>query len=131
MVIVAVVLLIIFLIVILNSFSKFNATMITANNKLNLIEQNGILSIDFKTRYEYGVCCMQLQRYTRAIEIFEGLFEDSQYLDVFPSHLKIRVRKNIEFCVKPLPWSSGTIEDRNGDFLHYFLVQRFGREHYN
>ena len=126
---IVVLIIIVIAIIVFNSFSKFLAHMRAANNDL-LRFQSSIMSIDFKSRYEFGVCYMKLQQYSKALEIFETLFEDSQYIDDFPTDLKVRVRKNIDFCSKPLPWSSTSIEDKNGDYLHYVLVQKFGREHY-
>lgn len=129
--VIGIIILIVLLVIIFNSYSKFNAQLIAEQSRLNRFENSRVLSIDFKARYDYGVCCMKMQQYVDAMQIFEGLFEDARYIDEFPEQLKIRVRKNIEFCLKPLPWSPGRIENKTGDYLHYFLVQRFGNQRYN
>lgn len=68
---------------------------------------------------EYASALMLCQQYKSALELFEdmkrkGLERQFSFLN-----------DNINFCKKPLPWSSGA-KNHNGSWLHNFLLVRFG-----
>jgi hypothetical protein len=72
---------------------------------------------------------MNLQNYPAAIHEFDALIKDSSFLLDDNHPLLIRSRVNIEFCLKPLPWS-GLPENKSGDFIHYFFLVRIGKKRY-
>lgn len=72
---------------------------------------------------EYGSALMQAQQYQSALNVFEGLKRRvANAKEIFPF-----LDTNIEFCKKPLPWSSGAKDYRSGSWWHNFLLVRFGR----
>ena len=71
---------------------------------------------------EYGSALMQAQQYKSALHIFEGVknrFANSNNLFPF-------IDNNIAFCKKPLPWSSGARDHKDGSWWHNFFLVRFG-----
>lgn len=71
------------------------------------------------TQVEYASALMACQHYADALSLFEDL-QNRGYqtqFDFLPA--------NIDFCKKPLPWSS-KIRNHNGSWWHNFLLVRFG-----
>ena len=71
---------------------------------------------------EYGSALMQAQQYKSALVIFErvkGSF--SMVTTLYPF-----LDANVEFCKKPLPWSHGAKDHKNGSWWHNFQLVRFG-----
>lgn len=71
------------------------------------------------TESEYASALMLCQQYQSALSLFEdlkrkGFDRQFNFLD-----------ENIKFCKKPLPWSFGA-KNHNGNWLHNFLLVRFG-----
>ncbi len=72
-----------------------------------------------QTESEYACALMLSQQYQSALELFEdlkrkGAGRQLNFLDA-----------NIEFCKKPLPWSSGA-KNHNGSWWHNFFLVRLG-----
>lgn len=74
------------------------------------------------TAIEYGCALMQAQQYKTALRVFEGIKKQVVNASKFYPFLDA----NIEFCKKPLPWSSGEKDLKNGSWWHNFLLVRFG-----
>lgn len=78
------------------------------------------------TAIEYASSLMQCQQYGSAIKVFEGI------RNRIPNANKIYpfLDANIEFCKKPLPWSSGAKDGakdhKGGSWWHNFQLVRFG-----
>lgn len=75
------------------------------------------------TAIEYGSALMQAQQYKSALEVFEGF----KRRVAMASKLYPFLDTNIDFCKKPLPWSSGAKDHRGGSWWHNFQLIRFGR----
>lgn len=74
------------------------------------------------TAIEYGSALMQCQQYKSALGIFEGVKRRVANASTFYPFLDV----NIEFCKKPVPWSSGAKDHRGGSWWHNFQLVRFG-----
>ena len=74
------------------------------------------------TAIEYGSALMQAQQYKSALSVFEGV----KRRVAMASKLYPFLDLNIEFCKKPLPWSSGAKDHKGGSWWHNFLLVRFG-----
>ena len=129
--VIGIILIILLGIVFINSYSKFNSW--TRQNEHLLQSFNSQMFFDptdFEGRYHRAVCLMNLQNYPAAVNEFDELIKDSAYLLADHHPLVVRTRVNIEFCLKPLPWSSKP-ENKTGDFIHYFWLVRFGKKRYS
>lgn len=74
------------------------------------------------TAIEYGSALMQAQQYKSALEVFERVKRRVAMAGtVYPF-----LDANIEFCKKPLPWSSGAKDHKSGSWWHNFQLVRFG-----
>lgn len=71
---------------------------------------------------EYGSALMQAQLYKSALEVFESV----KRRVAMASTLYPFLDSNIEFCKKPLLWSNGAKDHKNGSWWHNFLLVRFG-----
>lgn len=74
------------------------------------------------TAIEYGSALMQAQLYKSALDVFEGVKKRV----AMASTLYPFLDTNIDFCKKPLPWSSGAKDHRGGSWWHNFQLVRFG-----
>lgn len=74
------------------------------------------------TAIEYGSSLMQSQQYKSALDVFEGVKRRVAMANTLYPFLDA----NIEFCKKPLPWSSGAKDHRGGSWWHNFQLVRFG-----
>lgn len=74
------------------------------------------------TAIEYGSALMQAQQYKSALAVFEGI----KRRVAMASTLYPFMDANIEFCKKPLPWSSGAKNYKGGSWWHNFQLVRFG-----
>lgn len=74
------------------------------------------------TAIEYGSALMQAQQYKSALAVFEGV----KRRVAMASTLYPFLDANIEFCKKPLPWSSGAKNYKGGSWWHNFQLVRFG-----
>lgn len=74
------------------------------------------------TAIEYGSALMQAQQYKSALQVFESVKRRVAMANTLYPFLDA----NIEFCKKPLPWSSGAIDHKGGSWWHNFHLVRFG-----
>ena len=74
------------------------------------------------TAIEYGSALMQCQQYQSALNVFESVKKRVANASAIYPFLDA----NIEFCRKPLPWSSGAKDHRGGSWWHNFQLVRFG-----
>lgn len=74
------------------------------------------------TAIEYGSALMQAQQYKSALEIFDRVKRRVAMASTMYPFLDA----NIEFCKKPLPWSSGAKDHKDGSWWHNFQLVRFG-----
>ena len=74
------------------------------------------------TAIEYGSALMQCQQYQSAL----GIFENVKRRVANASTIYPFLDANIAFCKKPLPWSSGPKDHRDGSWWHNFQLVRFG-----
>lgn len=74
------------------------------------------------TAIEYGSALMEAQQYKSALEVFEGVKRRVAMASTMYPFLDA----NIEFCKKPLPWSSGVKDYKRGSWWHTFQLVRFG-----
>lgn len=74
------------------------------------------------TTIEYGCALMQCQQYQSALNVFETLKRRIPDVSMMYPFLDV----NIEFCKKPLPWSSGAKDHKGGSWWHNFQLVRFG-----
>lgn len=74
------------------------------------------------TAIEYGSALMQCQQYKSALEVFERVKRRMVNASVLYPFLD----ENIEFCKKPLPWSSCAKDHKGGSWWHNFQLVRFG-----
>lgn len=66
-----------------------------------------------------------IQHYKDAYECLD------QYLAINPESSEYeKVITNMNFCVRPLPWSK-TLRNHNGSYWHHFGLRRFGAKRYN
>lgn len=73
-----------------------------------------------QTESEYACGLMKCQQYKSALKLFEDL-KHSGYKIQLPY-----LDENINFCEKPLPWSSEAKDHHGGSWLHNFFLVRFG-----
>lgn len=73
------------------------------------------------TAIEYGSALMQCQQYQSALNVFESVKKRVANASAIYPFLDA----NIEFCRKPLPWSSGAKDHRGGSWWHNFQLVRF------
>lgn len=71
---------------------------------------------------EYGCALMLCQQYDSALRMFEVVKHKIANAKVIYPFLNT----NIEFCRKPLPWSSGAKDHPSGSWWHNFQLIRFG-----
>ena len=74
------------------------------------------------TAIEYGSALMQAQQYKSALEVFYCVKRRVAMASTMYPFLDA----NIEFCKKPLPWSSGAKDQKGGSWWHNFQLVRFG-----
>lgn len=74
------------------------------------------------TAIEYGSALMQAQQYKSALAVFEEI----KRRVAMASTLYPFLDANIEFCKKPLPWSSGVKDHKGCSWWHNFQLVRFG-----
>ena len=74
------------------------------------------------TAIEYGSALMQAQQYKSALEMFDRVKRRVAMASTIYPFLDA----NIEFCKKPLPWSSGAKDHKDGSWWHNFQLVRFG-----
>ena len=74
------------------------------------------------TVIEYGSALMQAQQYKSALEVFDRVKRRVAMANTMYPFLDA----NIEFCKKPLPWSSGAKDHKDGSWWHNFQLVRFG-----
>lgn len=73
---------------------------------------------DEQSRLDLATAYMQVQRYADAYDVYSTVVSPRPY-----SYEDLR--KNMEFCKKPLPWTSG-LSNHNMGYWHNFLLVRFG-----
>ena len=74
-----------------------------------------------KSYLELACAYMQAQRYADAYKTFADI------LNKYPNTMnKSDILRNMDFCKKPLPWSS-SLENHNMGYWHNFMLVRFGR----
>jgi hypothetical protein len=61
--------------------------------------------------------------YNRALELIDSKGNNKDLVG--------KIKLNITYTEKPLPWSSGTPKDSSKNFLLYFLIDRLGNKRYN
>lgn len=70
---------------------------------------------------ELASAYMQVQRYKDAYSLFNYVLESN------PGSLNARdIRMNLDFCMRPFPWSGG-LKNHDMGYWHNFLLVRFGR----
>ena len=74
------------------------------------------------TAIEYGSALMQAQQYKSALEMFDRV----KRRVAMASTMYPFLHANIEFCKKPLPWSSDAKDQKGGSWWHNFQLVRFG-----
>ena len=120
-ILIGIILIVVFL---FNSFSKFNSWNRQNEAKLNEVFFN--LQQDpnnLELLYIKAVALMNLQNYPAAIKEYEQLINKQNELK---DYLFESVELNIKFCRKPLPWSSSFVENKSGSYIHYVLLKYAG-----
>lgn len=69
---------------------------------------------------ELASAYMQVQRYEDAYNMFASILRKNPN-----SYNASDISLNMEFCKKPLPWSSG-LHNHNMGYWHNFMLVRFG-----
>lgn len=69
---------------------------------------------------ELASAYMQVQRYEDAYNVFASVLSTFHYSPNIPD-----IRTNMEFCKKPLPWST-KLRNHNMGYWHNFMLVRFG-----
>ena len=122
----ALILIIAIVVLLFNSFSKFNSVI--RDNERIVNEASKDLRIDpddIEVRYAKAVGLMRLQKYPDAIREFKAV-ANAPYVSERDAPLVENASKNILFCLKPLPWSGETPEDKTGSYIHSLLIKYFG-----
>lgn len=119
------IIIVIVVILLFNSFSKFNSwTRRHEGNLKTAIENLKFEPNNVEHRYTKGVSLMQLQNYPEAIREFEFIIHNAE--GVYYQPIIQSSRDNIEFCNKPLSWSSSYPVDKSGSYWHYIVLDYFG-----
>lgn len=125
------IILILIVIFLFNSFSKFNSW--TRKNENLLQEINSQISNspdNFELKFKKAECLLNLQSYDLAWKEYKKIIENQNMLGRYRREIIQDAEHNIQFCIRPLPWSSSGPRDLSGSYWHYLMLKYFGNRAY-
>lgn len=88
---------------------------------VTVMERKFMLHHDEQTSLGLASAYMQAQRYADAYHLYADVLSQNPY-----SVNANEIKTNMDFCMKPLPWSK-KLRNHNMGYWHNFMLVRFGR----
>ncbi len=72
-----------------------------------------------------------IQQYRQAADMYESILNDPIKKESLSPATLEKVKMNLSFCYKPLPWSSECKDHSLFRYAHIFMLRRFGNRRYH
>ncbi len=76
--------------------------------------------------YIKAECLVFLQKYESAWRLYKKITNHPEKLSNYKSEILRDVGHNMNYCIKPLPWTLAGPLDMDGSYIHYVLLKNFG-----